>query len=103
MNRRNALAALAGFLLAGCTLGPNFTRPEAPAGGYAHAAPAASASRSVAVGADVADGWYQLFHSAALDQLVRSALAGNPDLEGARHGLVAAQYELRAVAGSQLP
>jgi NodT family efflux transporter outer membrane factor (OMF) lipoprotein len=103
MNRRNALAALAGSLLAGCTLGPNFTRPEAPAGGYAHAAPAASASRSVAVGADVADGWYQLFHSAALDQLVRSALAGNPDLEGARHGLVAAQYELRAVAGSQLP
>ena len=103
MNRRNALAALAGALLAGCTLGPDFTRPEAPAGGYAHAAPAASATRSVEVGADVADGWYQLFHSAALDSLVRGALAGNPDLEGARHGLVAAQYELRAVAGSQLP
>jgi NodT family efflux transporter outer membrane factor (OMF) lipoprotein len=103
MNRRNALAALAGALLAGCTLGPNFTRPDAPAGGYAHAAPAATASRSVEVGADVADGWYQLFHSAALDSLVRGALAGNPDLEGARHGLMAAQYELKAVAGTELP
>ncbi|HWW32927.1 MAG TPA: efflux transporter outer membrane subunit [Steroidobacteraceae bacterium] len=103
MNRRNALATLAGVLLAGCTLGPNFTRPDAPGGGYAHAAPAATTTRSIDYGADVADGWYQLFHSAALDQLVRGALAGNPDLEGARHGLVAAQYELEAVAGSQLP
>lgn len=103
MNRRNALAALASALLAGCTLGPNFTRPDVPAGGYAHSAPAPAAARSVEPGADVADGWYQLFHSAALDSLVRGALAGNPDLEGARHGLLAAQYELRAVSGSQLP
>jgi NodT family efflux transporter outer membrane factor (OMF) lipoprotein len=103
MNRRIALATLAGVLLAGCTLGPNFTRPDAPGGGYAHAARAATTTRSIDYGADVADGWYQLFHSAALDQLVRGALAGNPDLEGARHGLVAAQYELKAVAGSQLP
>jgi NodT family efflux transporter outer membrane factor (OMF) lipoprotein len=103
MNRRNVLAALAGALLAACTLGPNFTRPEVPAGGYARAAPAPTAIRSIDYGADVADGWYQLFHSAALDSLVRGALSGNPDLEGARHGLVAAQYELRAVSGSQLP
>ena len=103
MNRSHALAALAGALLAGCTLGPDFTRPEAPAGGYSRSLPAPTATRSVDYGAEVADGWYQLFHSAALDGLVRAALAGNPDLEGARHGLVAAQYELRAVAGSQLP
>src|SRR5262249_12268350 len=90
-------------LLAGCTLGPNFARPDAPADGYGHSAPAATAIRSVDYGADVADGWYQLFHSAALDSLVRGALAGNPDLAGARHGLVAAQYELKAVAGPQLP
>jgi NodT family efflux transporter outer membrane factor (OMF) lipoprotein len=104
MKTRSVLAGFAAALLAGgCTLGPDFVRPEAPAGGYAHAAPAPGATRSVAYGADVADGWYRLFRSAALDQLVRSALAGNPDLEGARHGLIAAQYELKAVAGSQLP
>jgi len=44
-----------------------------------------------------------LFHSPALDQLVRSALAANPDLESARHGLLAAQFELRAVSGAKLP
>jgi NodT family efflux transporter outer membrane factor (OMF) lipoprotein len=104
MNPRNALAALgAGILAAGCTLGPDFKRPEPPAGGYVHAAPAPTAARSVSYGADVADGWYRLFHSDNLDRLVRAALAGNPDLEAARHGLVAAQYELKAVAGTQLP
>src|ERR1700728_1218978 len=65
--------------------------------------PAPTATRSVTYGADVADGWYGLFHSDNLDRLVRMALAGNPDLEAARHGLKAAQYELQAVAGTQLP
>lgn len=100
-------SVLAGFLgpllVSGCTLGPDFVRPEAPAGGYARAAPAPAATRTVNYGADVADAWYRLFHSEALDGLVRAALAGNPDLEGARHGLRAAQYELRAVAGSEMP
>ncbi|HWZ63474.1 MAG TPA: efflux transporter outer membrane subunit [Steroidobacteraceae bacterium] len=102
-----ACSVLAGFaatlLVSGCTLGPNFVRPDAPAGGYAHATPPPTTTRSIDYGTDVADSWYQLFHSAALDQLVRGTLAGNPDLEAARHGLRAAQYELKAVAGSQLP
>jgi NodT family efflux transporter outer membrane factor (OMF) lipoprotein len=54
-------------------------------------------------GGDVADDWYQLFHSQALDTLVHEALAGNPDLEAARHGLKAAQLELTAVSGTALP
>ena len=96
-------AALAALLAAGCTLGPNFKRPEGPAGGYAHAAPAAASGRIMVSGAEVADDWYQLFHSESVNQLVRTALANNPDLEAARHGLVAAQYELKAVSGSELP
>ncbi|HXY75908.1 MAG TPA: efflux transporter outer membrane subunit [Steroidobacteraceae bacterium] len=105
MKRRWILAAAACAALgtSGCALGPDFTRPAAPESGYAHAPPAPSAARNLEYGADVADGWYQLFHSTALDQLVRAALAGNPDLEAARHGLAAAQYELRAVSGAALP
>jgi NodT family efflux transporter outer membrane factor (OMF) lipoprotein len=34
---------------------------------------------------------------------VRQALANNPSLEGARHGLAAAQDELKAVSGAALP
>src|SRR5262245_56463526 len=101
--RIRTVVALAGLLASGCTLGPNFVRPEAPAGGYAHAAPAPTATRSIDYGAGIADDWYDLFHSPAIDQLVRSALAANPDLESARHGLKAAQFELQAVTGTQLP
>jgi NodT family efflux transporter outer membrane factor (OMF) lipoprotein len=89
--------------LAGCTLGPNFVRPEAPASAYSRSLPPAGGDRSFAYGATVAGDWYRLFRSAALDRLVREALAGNPDLEGARHGLAAAQDELRAVSGAALP
>jgi NodT family efflux transporter outer membrane factor (OMF) lipoprotein len=95
--------ALASLLTGGCTLGPDFVRPAAPGGGYAHAAPPPTATRSITYGGEVADDWYRLFHSAQLDQLVHTALADNPDLTAARHGLVAAQYELKAVSGSQLP
>jgi NodT family efflux transporter outer membrane factor (OMF) lipoprotein len=94
---------LASLLAAGCTVGPDFVRPKAPQVGYVHATPAPTPARTLTPGAGVADDWYQLFHSPALDQLVRSALAANPDLESARHGLMAAQFELRAVAGTQLP
>jgi NodT family efflux transporter outer membrane factor (OMF) lipoprotein len=38
-----------------------------------------------------------------LNRLVHEAINANPDLEAARHNLGAAQYELRAVAGSLWP
>jgi NodT family efflux transporter outer membrane factor (OMF) lipoprotein len=51
----------------------------------------------------VAADWYTLFHSQAVNTLVQEALRANPNLEGARHNLLAAQYELQAVTGSALP
>jgi NodT family efflux transporter outer membrane factor (OMF) lipoprotein len=54
-------------------------------------------------GGEVAADWYTLFHSQSLDALVQEALRANPGLEGARHNLLAAQYELQAVAGTALP
>jgi len=100
------LALISGFaaaLTAGCAVGPNFVKPQAPAVAYARSVPAAGGAQSFAYGAAVAGDWYRLFHSEALDQLVHQALAGNPDLAGARHGLAAAQDELRAVSGAALP
>jgi NodT family efflux transporter outer membrane factor (OMF) lipoprotein len=104
MKKARLLAgALSGLITGACTVGPDFVRPHTPDSGYAHALPPPDQARTITVGAEVADEWYGLFHSAALDQLVRAALAGNPGLDAARHGLLAAQYELKAVAGSQLP
>jgi NodT family efflux transporter outer membrane factor (OMF) lipoprotein len=89
--------------MAGCTVGPDFVRPEPPASAYADAVPAAGGTQSFTYGGRVAGDWYRLFGSAALDRLVRQALAGNPDLAAARHGLAAAQDELSAVSGAALP
>jgi NodT family efflux transporter outer membrane factor (OMF) lipoprotein len=54
-------------------------------------------------GGEIAADWFSLFHSAALAQLVHEALTSNPDLDAARHGLLAAQEELRAVSGAVSP
>jgi NodT family efflux transporter outer membrane factor (OMF) lipoprotein len=90
-------------LLAACTVGPSFVKPEAPATAYSHSVPAAGGARDFAYGGEVAGDWYRLFRSDALDQLVRQALSDSPDLDAARHGLAAAQDELRAVSGAELP
>src|SRR5262249_58781253 len=81
----------------------DFKRPDpAATAGYSQSIPA-SGSANMAYGAEVADDWYELFHSEALNALVHQALTDNPDLEAARHGLVAAQWELKAISGSALP
>ena len=97
------ISGVAAALTAGCTVGPDFVRPEAPPAAYSRSMPEPEGAPSFAYGNDVAGDWYRLFRSEALDHLVRQALAGNPDLEGARHGLTAAQDELRAVSGTALP
>jgi NodT family efflux transporter outer membrane factor (OMF) lipoprotein len=96
-------AGLAAGLTAGCTVGPDFVKPEAPASAYSRVVPPAGGIQSFAYGGRVAGDWYRLFRSAALDGLVHQALANNPDLAAARHGLAAAQDELRAVSGAALP
>ena len=98
------LSTLAAFLTAACTVGPNFKRPDPPAtAAYSQSMPASGSATSVAYGGDIAADWYQLFHSETLNTLVHEALRNNPDLEAARHGLLAAQWELKAVSGSALP
>jgi len=115
---RILVASAAAALTAGCTVGPGFVRPEAPATAYSRSiratsitpgtfatstAAAAATPQSFIYGGTIANDWYRLFKSDALDRLVRQALAGNPDLEGARHRLAAAQDELKAVSGAALP
>lgn len=91
--RRAAVAFLAGvwaFALAGCTVGPDFRRPEPPVADHylpigAPARPA-SAQRLVA-GGTVEGRWWTLFGSAKLEALEAEALAHNADLAAARAAL----------------
>jgi NodT family efflux transporter outer membrane factor (OMF) lipoprotein len=99
---RGLTPLLLGLALYGCAVGPDFKRPAAPSSAYAPP-PAALGEQHSEYGAEVAADWYSLFKSEAINQLVKQALAANPDLEAARHNLRAAQYELQAVAGTALP
>lgn len=104
MTGRVLIPTLAAIATAACTVGPNFVRPEVAQGSaYAKSVPAAESATSVTYGGEVAEDWYGLFHSEPLNDLVRQALVDNPDLEAARHGLMAAQFELKAVSGAALP
>jgi NodT family efflux transporter outer membrane factor (OMF) lipoprotein len=106
------LAAIAGAALTGCAVGPDFRTPEAP-GATAYTAPAMPPETAASPGPggaaqrlvpeqDIPAQWWTLFHSAALDQLVRQALADNPTLAAAQATLRQSQESLRALVGSAL-
>jgi len=110
------VAALISLTLAGCTtVGPDFTPPAAPTGadsaqaytvqplpGQTASAPGLGGAAQHYSGAlDVPALWWQLFHSPALDGLVRSALDQNPTLASAQAALRQAQELYTADAGSK--
>jgi NodT family efflux transporter outer membrane factor (OMF) lipoprotein len=69
-------------LLAGCAVGPDYQRPSMPVDSYG------VESQQVALGQEIPAQWWQLFHSAKLDETLKQVLAAN-------HGLAAAQATLR--------
>jgi outer membrane protein TolC len=106
------VSVIAGMAIAGCAVGPDFHRPEAPnTDKYTPtalpqetaAAPgmAGTAQRFVG-GQDIPVQWWTLFHSEELDQLVRQALAASPTLEAAKATLRQGQENLRAQTGARL-
>jgi NodT family efflux transporter outer membrane factor (OMF) lipoprotein len=114
MNTFNASKLLATTvsiaLLAGCAVGPDFKRPEAPhAERYtAEKQTVASAADSVAtqrvaLGDSPGAQWWQVFHSPTLDQVVQHALAGNRTLAAATWSLAQAQEITNARSGALWP
>lgn len=102
LNRLTCAMLAIALAASGCAVGPNFERPKPPTSAYGQP-PESAGPPSMVYGGEVAADWYTLFHSDSLNAIVQEALRANPDLEGARHNLLAAQYELKAVAGSALP
>ncbi len=99
--------------LAGCAVGPDFKRPAPPpVQSYTGAAlpaqtesttgPAGVAQR-FAPGQEIPAQWWMLFHSEALDRLIRQALADSPTLAAAQATLRQAQENLRAEVGVVSP
>jgi len=97
-------ASLLSCALSGCTVGPDFHRPDLPnVGNYV------SSTDPVPVGITYRSAnpssvrWWQAFGCPALNELVDQAIAHNRTLQASDATLTAARETVRAVAGAQLP
>ena len=96
--------------MTGCAPAPVLREPQVPtATSYmAHPLPDATASADVAGGAeqryalgrDIPAEWWQLFHSDALDELIRDAITASPSLDAAQATLHAAWENYLALRGT---
>lgn len=105
--------ALIAATVAGCAVGPDFREPEAPkTNSYtstvlpeetATTAGRAGTAQRFMPGEEIPAQWWTLFHSEALDRLIRQALADSPSLAAAQAKLRQAQENLRAEVGVVSP
>jgi NodT family efflux transporter outer membrane factor (OMF) lipoprotein len=115
--RHVGLSVAISMILGGCAVGPDFKRPEAPANAGNSYTPAPMPAETVSTdGASGTSGiaqrfvqsreipaqWWTLFHSDALDQLIRSALEKNPSMDSAQAALREAQENYNAQVGNAL-
>ena len=100
MTRWATLVALVALALAGCTVGPDFTRPkvQAPAFGVT---PADVASRTYAGAVDVE--WWARFGDPELTSLVKRLARQNLDLQAAAERVLQARAQRDIAASQGLP
>lgn len=111
-NAAKLAAGMAAFslLLASCTVGPDFKRPEPPtidhysAGGDPTATVAANGqAQRFAAGAAIPSDWWTLYGSPELNQLVATGLKNNPTVAAAQATLKQSEQNLRAGQGVFYP
>lgn len=102
---RNALLSAVGLsvlMLSGCMVGPNYKRPvvQTPAG-YRDLAENPQAQAQTASFADLP--WWQVFQDPQLQELIRTALKQNYDLQIATERINAARAEVAVTRSSLFP
>ncbi len=104
------LSGIALLLVCGCTVGPDFVRPQAPAADHYTAGKEPSATVAVdgqaqrfEHGVGPVANWWSLFGSKQLDAAVAEGLAHNPSLEAAQASLRQSNDNLRAGYGIFYP
>lgn len=116
----NSLSLALALVLAGCTLGPDFKAPQAPAASQAtppesysytavplqkqtESAPGhAGVAQNLVMAQDIPAQWWTVFHSTELDELIRSALTQSPNLASAQAALRQAKENYTAASGNTL-
>jgi NodT family efflux transporter outer membrane factor (OMF) lipoprotein len=96
--------------LVGCAVGPDFVRPEPPSvERYTYGAqpeatvPADGQAQHFEQGAKLVGEWWRLFSSTKLDDVIKEAIASNPNLQAAQASLRQSQDNLRAGYGIFYP
>jgi NodT family efflux transporter outer membrane factor (OMF) lipoprotein len=112
--RRPALGLLLAAGLAGCTVGPDFVRPDPPKDKtYLSDAPVdgtvavpdvlgGEAQRFV-TDLDIPAQWWQVYQSKPLNDLIERSLRANPDIQTAIQSLKAAQETAKATRAALFP
>ncbi len=95
---KRALAVVPALLLAGCAVGPNYSRPAVPS------PPQFRGDQGTAEAKSLADTkWFDLFHDETLKQLVETALKQNFDLQIAAQRVLEARAQLGVIQSARLP
>lgn len=95
-------ALLASILMAGCAVGPNYHRPAVPTPGvYRDLSENPAAQAQAASFADLP--WWQVFQDPQLQELIRTALKENYDLQLATERIGAARAQLAVTRSSLFP
>jgi outer membrane protein, multidrug efflux system len=99
--RRLALLASV-FLLAGCTVGPNYHRPavDTPPAYRGETTGRSSVASAESLGNEK---WWQVFQDPVLQQLIRTALKQNYDVQIAASRVLEAQAQLGITRANQFP
>jgi outer membrane protein, multidrug efflux system len=100
MRASYSVAFIAAVLLAGCTVGPNYRRPQVPVPATFRA-PAPLPEPQAASLADLT--WFEVFHDEKLQGLIRAALEQNYDLRDAVARVEEARANLGLTRSNQLP
>ena len=87
--------------LCGCTMGPNYSRPQTPAAPTFRGADNTEAASTDASLGD--QGWEQVFPEQELHELIRTALENNFDLRIAAQHVLEQQAQVRIVRSQQFP
>jgi multidrug efflux system outer membrane protein len=91
----------AAALLSACTVGPNYRRPVVQTPAAFHGA---DESQQAAQTESVADlPWWQVFHDSQLQELIRTALKQNYDLQLAVERVNAARAQVGIARSNQFP
>lgn len=99
------------LLVAGCTVGPDFTAPSAPENKAYEKKPLPELTvldkneteQHIALGKKISGDWWHLLRSSQLDQVLQQAIAGNLTLVAAQASLNQAREAVNQAAGANYP